>query len=179
MRNGLTETIEQQDTRDTKHVGRTSAGMSRLQLRSEKARSICRTDPPTVAPDTSLGDALALMRERRGEAILVTDGDRLAGILTERDVLLRVLGHELDLDSPVSTFMTPDPETLDATVTVIEAMRSMEGGGYRNVPLVEGGKVVGVLRQHDLLEYIAEAFPQEILNLPPRPHQLMEEPEGA
>jgi hypothetical protein len=55
----------------------------------------------------------------------------------------------------------------------------MEAGGYRNLPLVEDGQVVGLLRQHDLLDYIAEAFPQEILNLPPRPHQLMEEPEGA
>jgi CBS domain containing-hemolysin-like protein len=43
----------------------------------------------------------------------------------------------------------------------------------------EDGGIVGLLRQQDLLEYIAEAFPQEILNLPPRPHQVMEEQEGA
>ena len=56
----------------------------------------------------------------------------------------------------------------------------MEQGQFRNVPLVESdGTVVGLLRQQDLLEYVAEAFPQEILNLPPRPHQTMEEPEGA
>jgi CBS-domain-containing membrane protein len=59
-------------------------------------------------------------------------------------------------------------------------MRAMEQGHFRNVPLVDdSGTVVGLLRQQDLLEYVAEAFPQEILNLPPRPHQTMEEPEGA
>jgi hypothetical protein len=56
----------------------------------------------------------------------------------------------------------------------------MEGGHFRHVPLIEAdGTLVGLLRQHDLLAYVAEAFPQEILNLPPRPHQKMEEPEGA
>jgi len=80
---------------------------------------------------------------------------------------------------PVSDFMTAQPATLDAGATLVEALLAMEAGGYRNLPLVEDGQVVGLLRQHDLLDYIAEAFPQEILNLPPRPHQLMEEPEGA
>ena len=56
----------------------------------------------------------------------------------------------------------------------------MESGHYRNLPLIDdAGKVVGMLRQQDLLSYVAEAFPQEILNLPPRPHQTMEAPEGA
>ena len=62
----------------------------------------------------------------------------------------------------------------------MEAMRAMEQGHFRNVPLVDSeGQLVGILRQLDLLEYVAEAFPQEILNLPPRPHQLMDQPEGA
>jgi CBS domain-containing protein len=172
----LTETIAKPDT---KSLGRTTAGMTRLELRTEKARAVCRPDPPSVGPQASLGDALARMRDRPGEALLVCDGDRLLGILTERDVLLRVLGREIELDRPVTEFMTADPHSLAADATLLEAMRSMESGGYRNLPLIDDGRVVGVLRQHDLLAYIAEAFPQEILNLPPRPHQLMEEPEGA
>jgi len=132
-----------------------------------------------LGPETTLGEALAVMRERRGEALLVVDGARLLGILTERDVLRRVLGQNVDPSRPVSDFMTAQPATLDAGATLVEALLAMEAGGYRNLPLVEDGQVVGLLRQHDLLDYIAEAFPQEILNLPPRPHQLMEEPEGA
>jgi CBS-domain-containing membrane protein len=76
--------------------------------------------------------------------------------------------------------MTANPQTLGADAPLIDALRKMEAGAYRNVPLVDdGGQVVGVLRQQDLLEYVAEAFPQGILNLPPRPHQQMEEPDGA
>jgi CBS domain-containing protein len=175
----LTETIEQQDTRDLKHVGRTSAGMSRLELQTASARSVCRQKPPMIEPQESLADALSLMRERRGDAVLVCAGDRLVGILTERDVLQRILGHDVEPDQPVREYMTTDPHSVPADTTLIEAMRAMESGGYRNLPLIEDGRVVGLLRQHDLLDYIAEAFPQEILNLPPRPHQLMEEPEGA
>jgi CBS domain-containing protein len=176
----LTETFAQPDTApDTKHVGRTSAGMSRLELRTELARTICRPEPPMVGPDASLGEALAQMRERRGDSLLVGEEGRLVGILTERDVLRRILGQEIDLGRKVSEFMTADPKTLDASATLLQAMQAMEAGGYRNLPLVEHGRVIGVLRQHDLLDYIAEAFPQEVLNLPPRPHQTMEEPEGA
>ena len=76
--------------------------------------------------------------------------------------------------------MTASPGTLHAEATLVDAMRAMEQGHFRNVPLVDdAGSVIGMLRQQDLLEYVAEAFPQEILNLPPRPHQTMEEPEGA
>ena len=120
------------------------------------------------------------MRGHGGDAILIKDAGRLAGILTERDVLTRVLGAGLDESQPVSTVMTANPKTLSADASLLEAMQAMERGHYRNVPLTEpDGTVIGLLRQQDLIEFIAEAFPQEILNLPPRPHQLMEQPEGA
>jgi CBS domain-containing protein len=76
--------------------------------------------------------------------------------------------------------MTPEPRTLSAESTVGEALELMEAGRYRTIPLLdEAGAPVGMLRQQDIIEYVAEAFPQEILNLPPRPHQMMEEQEGA
>jgi CBS domain-containing protein len=121
------------------------------------------------------------MRAHHGDAVLVTGANGgLAGILTERDVLNRVLGRNVDESRPVDEFMTASPATLHAEATLMDVMRAMEQGHFRNVPLVDdGGGVVGMLRQQDLLEYVAEAFPQEILNLPPRPHQTMDEPEGA
>ena len=62
----------------------------------------------------------------------------------------------------------------------LRSVHHHDSGHFRNMPLIDGsGQVVGMLRQQDLLEYVAEAFPQEILNLPPRPHQTMEAPEGA
>jgi CBS domain-containing protein len=164
----------------TKSATDTTAHIGRMQLRTEKARVVARPKPRTLATGASLGEALAQMRAQGGDAVLVLDGPRLAGILTERDVLIRVLGKDVDEARPVDEFMTASPDTLNAEATLIEAMQSMERGHFRNLPLVDdSGSVVGLLRQQDLLEYVAEAFPQEILNLPPRPHQLMEEPEGA
>ncbi|MDX6424379.1 MAG: hypothetical protein QOI67_1850 [Gaiellaceae bacterium] len=169
-----------QGTARTKNAANTTAAIGRLELRNEKARTLARPDPGTVTPETTLRDALREMRARGGDAILVKSDGRVAGILTERDILTRVLAAEADDGRPVSEFMTADPQTLTADASLLEAMQTMERGHYRNLPLTEpDGKVVGLLRQQDLLEYIAEAFPQEILNLPPRPHQLMEEPEGA
>jgi len=56
----------------------------------------------------------------------------------------------------------------------------MQRRGYLGVPLVDDdGRIAGHLDARDILEYVAEAFPQEVLNLPPRPHQQMDQPEGA
>lgn len=164
----------------TKSVTDTTEHVSRMQLRTEKARVMARPEPGTVQSGTALRDALAVMRSQGGDAVLVLNGSGLAGILTERDVLTRILGNGVDESRAVDEFMTNSPGTLHADATLIDAMRTMEEGHFRNLPLLDdGGAVVGLLRQLDLLEYVAEAFPQEILNLPPRPHQRMEEPEGA
>jgi CBS domain-containing protein len=164
----------------TKSVGNTTDSMTRLDLRNENVRALARREPRVVAPTAPLREALAQMRAQGGDAVLITDAGRPVGILTERDVLTRVLGSTVDESRPVSEFMTAQPHTLAAESTLLDAMQAMESGHYRNVPLVDAhGAVVGMLRQQDLLEYVAEAFPQEILNLPPRPHQLMDEPEGA
>jgi CBS domain-containing protein len=172
--------IHPTDTRSTKSLGNTTATVSRMELRTERVRVLARPDPRMIDMGTPLRDALTAMQQGHGDTLLVCDGRRLAGILTERDVLHRVIGRDADLDRPVDEFMTADPDTLGAGATLFEALTMMERGGYRNLPLVdEDGDIVALLRQQDLLEYVAEAFPQEILNLPPRPHQTMEEPEGA
>jgi len=168
-------------TANTKSIDSTTERETRMELRNEKARVMANLAPGSVTLGTPLRDALATMRAHRGDALLVLDGsDRLAGILTERDVLNRVLGKDIDDSRPVDEFMTSSPGTLHAEATLVDAMRAMEQGNFRNVPLVDDtGSVIGMLRQQDLLEYVAEAFPQEILNLPPRPHQTMEDAEGA
>ena len=163
-----------------KAIGRTAAAPTPVELRTEPARSIARPEPLTVQLGTPLGDAIRQMQQARGETLLVCEGSRLAGIFTEHDALKRVIGQQVDLARPIDDFMTAKPRTAEATATLHAALRVMEEGPYRNLPLVDGeGNLVALLRQQDVLEYVAEAFPQEILNLPPRPHQLMEEPEGA
>ena len=163
-----------------KAPGDTTERISRAQLRTERIKTLGHRDPVTVPSGTPLRSAIATMQSNDGEPILIADGQRLLGVLTERDVLLKILGREGILDEPVDHVMTRDPQTLTADSTVGEALELMESGRYRTVPLVvETGAPSGLLRQQDIVDYVAEAFPQEILNLPPRPHQVMEEQEGA
>jgi CBS domain-containing protein len=120
------------------------------------------------------------MQQAKGDCLLICEDRKLVGIITERDILMKVLGKEADPDQEVDAFMTPNPDTLTLEDTVSAALEMMERGGYRNIPLLgRDGEVAGLLRSQDVLEYVAEAFPEEVLNLPPRPHQKMEEPEGA
>jgi CBS domain-containing protein len=151
-------------------------------LADEKLRVIARRDPLTVRPGTSLGDCIARIRETgSGDSVFVTDPDgRLRGVLTERDIFARLVGHEVDLGQPVESLMNEHPRTLHLDQLVRHAIDLMQTGRYRNVPLVDdAGRLVGVIRPVDVLRYLAEAFPEELLNLPPRPHQRMQETEGA
>lgn len=163
-----------------KAPGDTTERISRAHLRTERIKVLGHRDPVTVPAGTTLADAIGAMQESGGEPILITESGRLAGVITERDVLMKVLGGDSDLAGPVDAVMTPDPHTLTSEATVHDALEMMDRGGYRTIPLMDGnGSLEGLLRQQDILGYVAEAFPQEILNLPPRPHQVMEEQEGA
>jgi CBS domain-containing protein len=143
---------------------------------------IRRGAPLSVTPGTSLADCVAqIQRSGVGDSVLVVDPDgRLVGVLTERDVFGRLIGTGVDLGRPVEELMTTNPHTLRLEQTVSDAMDLMQTGRYRNIPLVDDERrVVGMVRQQDVLRYLAESFPEELLNLPPRPHQTMEETEGA
>jgi CBS domain-containing protein len=151
----------------------------------EKLGVLARREPVTVPPGTSLADCLrAIQRTGTGDSVFVTAPDeRLLGVLTERDVFGRLVGEDVggvDLQQPVDALMTTAPRTLRLDQSVGDAMALMRTGRFRNVPLVDDeGHLVGVVRQVDILKFLAESFPEELLNLPPRPHQRMEQPEGG
>jgi len=154
-------------------------------LVEEKLTVVGRREPVTVAPGTSLAECIgAIQRTGTGDSVFVTDaGGRLVGVLTERDVFGRLVGEDvapIDLSAPVETLMTTEPRTLRLDQSVRDAIELMQTGRYRNVPVVDHeGILTGVVRQVDILKFLAEAFPEELLNLPPRPHQRMEQPEGG
>ena len=151
-------------------------------LTDERLRVLSRRQPVTVPPGTSLAECVrAIQRTGTGDSVFVCESDgRLTGVLTERDVFGRIVGGNVDLAAPVESLMTTEPRTLDLDQTIRDAIELMQTGRYRNVPLVdERGHLVGVVRQSDIIKYLAESFPEELLNLPPRPHQRMKEPEGA
>ena len=91
------------------------------------------------------------MRDRRVGAILVTEGDqRLLGIFTGRDAVHRVLAEgKSAARTKLAQVMTHEPDTMPPGKTAIEALRLMEDGRYRHVPVVVGGWVVGIVSRFD------------------------------
>ena len=147
-----------------------------------RLRVLSRRQPVTVLPGTSLAECVrAIQRSGTGDSVFVCDaGGRLVGVLTERDIFGRIVVGAVDLTQSVETLMTTEPNTLDLDQTIRDAILLMQTGRYRNVPVVDSsGRLVGVVRQSDIIKYLAESFPEELLNLPPRPHQRMKESEGA
>lgn len=143
---------------------------------------LSRRQPVTVPPGTSLADCIAtIQRTGTGDSVFVCDSSgRLLGVLTERDIFGQLVGGGVDLSQPVERLMTTQPRTLDLDDTVRDAIVLMQTGRYRNVPIVDAdGRLNGVLRQSDIIKYLAESFPEELLNLPPRPHQRMKAAEGG
>ena len=151
-------------------------------LTEEPLTVLRRRDPLTMAPGATLADCVrAIQRSGVGDSVFVCDADgRLLGVLTERDIFARLVNADVNLGLPVESLMTTEPRTLRPEQTILDAIALMQTGRYRNVPLVDDDRrLIGVVRQNDIIRYLAESFPEELLNLPPRPHQHMKEPEGA
>jgi CBS domain-containing protein len=145
--------------------------------------SVSRLHPSApwhVTPDQTVREAVELMRRERMGCLLVCKDDRLCGIFTERDLLRRVVAVGKSLDTPVSECMTSTPAIVDPREAVSAALRRMEEGGYRHLPVVDNtGKPVGVLSVKRIVHYVVEHFPRAVYNLPPDPGTVPADAEGA
>jgi CBS domain-containing protein len=108
-------------------------------------------DPVTLPPNASVREACQRMRDRRVGAVLVTEGDcRLVGIFTGRDAVHRVLAEgKRAARTTLEEVMTPNPDTMPPGKIAIEALRLMEDGRYRHLPIVDDGKFVGIVSRFD------------------------------
>jgi len=105
----------------------------------------------TVAPATAtIAEAAQLMSLRQVGSVLVLDDDELLGIFTERDVV-RALATEFDAAGhPIATWMTAEPATMTPDDDPGDALRAMLSGGFRHVPVLDAGRVVGIVSIRDL-----------------------------
>jgi CBS domain-containing protein len=136
----------------------------------------------TVAPETSMREAIRAMNDHRVGCVLVVERGRLAGVFTERDVLTKVAALGLNVDvTPVAEGMTPDPECLTLDDGIAYALNMMSVGGFRHIPLVDSEqRPTGVVAMRNIVDYIVDLFPAEVLNLPPSPaHGITRAREGA
>jgi len=131
----------------------------------------------------SVAEAIAAMRAAKIGSVLVTrPGGTLTGIFTERDALNRLALGDLDpKQTPLSEVMHAGPETLGPEDAIGYAVRIMSHGGYRHVPLVDkDGRPVGVVSVRDIVDFIADHFPDDILTLPTDPRStIAKSSEGA
>jgi CBS domain-containing protein len=87
--------------------------------------------------------------------VVIVSGNELLGIFTERDALTRINADVAAVaDRPISDFMTANPETVELDARIAFALHKMDIGGYRHMPVVEQGRIVGVISIRDILDYI-------------------------
>ena len=121
-------------------------------MTTRRMAELVRDQRPVIfAPEAIVKDVCRRMRERGVGATLVVDGDgKLVGIFTGRDAVCRVVAEGRDPSTTrLADVMTRRPESVPARMTAIEALRRMQDCGCRHLPIVEGGKVLGVVSRGD------------------------------
>jgi CBS domain-containing protein len=108
-----------------------------------------------VSPETTLAAAAKKMSGGRVGAVLVLEDGKLRGIVTERDVL-RAVGEGRVEGSTAADWMTTDPETIEPSESTEMAATLMIHGGFRHLPVVEGGSVIGVISIRDLMRVVLD-----------------------
>ncbi|MBI4967061.1 MAG: CBS domain-containing protein [Rhodospirillales bacterium] len=117
----------------------------------------------SVGEGATVREAATLMADKRIGALMVIEGGTLRGILTERDVMTRVVAKGLNPETTkVAQVMTTKPDTLASHATAGEALERMHAGGYRHLPVVDGGKVVGMVSVRDLYAAVQRHMEREL-----------------
>ena len=131
---------------------------SRAELLGEHLdRAGCAAADRPSRPDTPLDVAIARMHEAETDCVLVMADDRLVGIFTDRDAVVKAAGKRLE-SFHVRDFMTPDPVVLRHDDPIAVAIHKMAVGGFRHIPIVEDGRPTGVVTARDVFHHLASSM---------------------
>jgi len=112
-----------------------------------------------VPPTATLVEVVDRLVAGNVGCVLVVAKDRLVGIFSERDLLMKAAHRYEELKNcPVRDFMTADPETLGPDATVAWALNRMDVGGFRHIPIVENDRPIGLLSVKDLVRHLGATF---------------------
>jgi CBS domain-containing protein len=112
-----------------------------------------------VGPETGVAEAAKLMAKKSVGAVVVVEAERLVGIFTERDIAYRVVAKGRDAQAtPLAEVMTPAPETIESDKPFGHALHRMQERGFRHMPVVESGKVVGIVSSRSAMDPALEEF---------------------
>ena len=139
-------------------------------LVSDTVKLLAPSEPITLTEGATVHEAITQMAERRRAAVVIVDaGGHLTGIFTERDLLRRVAVPGRDpRHTRLAEVMTRDPETLAPDDLICRAINRLHHAGYRTIPLVDAERrPLGIMTVNDIVQWLAELFPEAIVNLPP------------
>lgn len=117
--------------------------------------AVMHETPLTIRPDAPVADAIRQLQDANGGCLIVEDEGGVRGILSERDLVIRLEGLAFD-SQRVSDLMTPDPVVLRPEDSVAVAIHKMAVGGFRHIPLVENGHVTGLVSARDIFQHILD-----------------------
>ena len=113
--------------------------------------------PVMVAPNTPVADAIRQMHAAGDDCLLVVDGEKLVGIFTDRDAVVKATDKRLGMYK-VRDFMTPDPVVLRHDDTLAVAIHKMAFGEFRHIPIVEDGRPIGVVAAADVFRHLVQSL---------------------
>jgi len=119
---------------------------------ADTVRDLLKGDPVTVEASATVQDAAKLMDQNDIGNVLVVENNEVQGIVTDRDIVVRVLAKGDGPDASVREAATTDLETLDPDSSIDDAVKKMEQGNVRRLPVVDGGKPLGVISLGDLAQ---------------------------
>lgn len=108
-----------------------------------------------ISPDAPVSEAVQMLVRHQVDMVQVVENDQLVGVLSVRDIMTRLgIGYAAKLSRPVREFMTTRVETLPPEAPITFGINKMDVGGYRHVPIVQDGRVVGVASALDMVRYL-------------------------
>ena len=113
--------------------------------------------PDVLDVSADADEAVQVMHANGTDCVLIVDGERLVGIFTDRDAVLKVAGRPAGR-RPIADLMTHDPVVLRHDDTIAVAINKMAVGGFRHIPIVENGRPTGVVTARDVFRHLASTL---------------------
>ena len=143
--------LDQRDGRMRSGVEMVRVDESGSAILRTRVRQMLRKKPVSVEPTLSIRGAAQKMSEMRISALLVTESERLVGIVTDRDMRSKVIANGLDPNGPISSIMTPNPTTTHPDALAFEVMVLLTQHGWHHLPVVEDGELLGMVTAGDIM----------------------------
>jgi len=149
-------------------------------LQCDAAQALHMREPAEIGINGLVSEAILIMQGKVSGCVIVTKDHIPVGILTERDILTKVLAGALPGNTPIENVMTHSVDVIREGSSVGAIIKRMHEGGFRHMPIVDhSGHLQGVVSVKRIVEYLVEHFPSAVFNLPPDPAQRQLSREGA